>query len=203
MRAEKNPLTNFRHIITRIILYFARRKFESGGINLPDDLKMVTSLLICLPPDQRELTMIKNLLPQINRTFAGAKICLLASPGSMIYNIFPRRGFHIMTPGNKELSWGGMASKEYLRKLKEEKFEMIFDMNLETNYFAQGILLAFPDAVRVGPANRLERPYYNLEIKTRFLRDEKNIYKSMVETIDRLINPETEPEEETVDETES
>jgi len=196
-------LKKFRHIITRIILYFARRRFKSGEISLPEDLKMVASLLVCLPPGQRELTMIKNLLPQMNKIFAGAKICLLASPGSRIYNIFPRRGFHIFTPSNRELSWGGMATGEYLEKLKQEKFEMVLDMNLDTNYFAQGILLAFPDAVRVGPANRLEAPYYNLEIKTRYLRDEKNIYKSMVETIDRLINPEKEPEKEAVDETES
>lgn len=183
------------------MIFFAKRRFKSGEINLPDDINLVTSLLVLLPPGQRELTMIKNLLPEMNKTFPGAKICLLASPGSTIYNIFPRRGFYILTPASNQLSWGGTAKKEYIAKLKEDKFDMLLDMNLETNYFSQGILLAFPDAIRVGPANRLGQPYYNLEIKTRFLRDEKNIYKSMIETVNRLINYNEEKESETIDET--
>ncbi len=194
-------MANFKHIITRAILYFARKRFVPREIQLPENLKMVTSLLICLPPGLQELTMIKNLLPDINRIFSGATIFLLATPGSVIYNIFPRRGFHIWVPASGDLSWGGMAKKEYIEKLKKEKIEMILDMNLGLNYFAQGILLAFPEAIRIGPANRLGQPYYNLEIKTRFLRDEKNIYKSMVDTIDRLINPVGEELQEKVDDT--
>ena len=39
------------------------------------------------------------------------------------------------------------------------------------------------DAVRIGRGNHLGQPYYNLEIKTKYLRDERNIYRSLLETI--------------------
>jgi len=71
-------------------------------------------------------------------------------------------------------------------------------MNLGVNYFARSTLLAYPDKIRIGRAHNIGRPYYNLEIKTRYLRDERNIYKSMIETIDRLINPEPAQESNSI-----
>ncbi len=95
-----------------------------------------------------------------------------------------------MSPAPNQLTWGGMAKKKYKEMLRQNNYNLLLDMNLSTNYFVQSILLSFPDAIRIGVANYLGQPYYNIEIKTRFLRDEKNIYKSMIETVDRLLNSE-------------
>ncbi len=47
---------------------------------------------------------------------------------------------------------------------------------------------SFPRAVRIGRGNHLGIPYYNLEIKTKYLRDERNIYRSLLETLSALMN---------------
>ena len=179
---------SFRDYIARIRLRLMANKFRPGDITLPSDLNEVQSVLVCLPPKQRELTMVKNLLPEVTKTFARAQIYLLASPGSRIYDIFPRKGYFILTPTAKHLTTAGLPKKNYIELLNEHEYDLIFDMNLEINYFAQAILLSYPKAIRVGRANQLGQPFLNLEIKTRYLRDEKNIYKSMIETINRLID---------------
>ena len=178
-----------KRIAAQFKLRMMCRNHEARPISLPGDLSRVKNVLVCLPPGQRELTMIKLLLPDISRTFAEAEIYLMAAPGSSVYDIFPRKGYRIMTPSSDHVSWNGLASKRYIQLLKENKYDLIFDLNLSPNNLTQSVLLAFPGAIRIGKGNSLGAPYYNLEIKTKFIRDEKNIYKSMISTIDKLKNP--------------
>lgn len=181
-------MASFRDYMARFKLRLMANKFAPGDITLPADLTNVESVLVCLPPKQRELTMVKNLLPEITKTFSKAQIYLLASPGSRIYDIFPRKGYFILTPTAKHLTISGLPKKNYIEVLNGHKYDLILDMNLDINYFAQAILLSYPGTIRVGKANHLGQPFFNLEIKTRYLRDEKNIYKSMIETVNRLID---------------
>jgi hypothetical protein len=130
--------------------------------------------------------MIKPFLPDLSRVFSKSEIYLMAAPGSTVYDIFPRKGYRIMTPSSKHVSWSGMATRKYVELLRKNDYKVILDLNLRANYFVQSILLAFPKAIKIGRGNILGSPYYNLEIKTRFIRDEKNIYRSIIETIDNL-----------------
>jgi hypothetical protein len=166
-----------------------RRKFQAPTISLPEDILNIKNVLVCLPPDQRQLTMIKDFLPDLTRIFTKSEIYLMASPGCSVYDIFPRKGYRIMTPSSNQVDWSGLANRNYIKVLKENSCDLILDLNLYPNLFTQSILLAFPEAIRIGNRNNLGVPYYNIEIKTRFVRDEKKIYKSIVETIDRLKNP--------------
>ncbi len=164
------------------------RNYQSVPITLPCDIQKIKNVLVCLPPGQRELTMVKQLLPDISKVFAEAEIYLMASPGHNIYDIFPRKGYRIMSPTSDHVNWLGLASKKYLQILYENKYDLILDMNLIPNSFMQSILLAFPAAIKIGKGNSLGVPYYNIEIKTKFIRDEKNIYRSILNTIDTLKN---------------
>jgi hypothetical protein len=170
-------------------LKLLRNKCRAESISLPEDIQRVSRILVCLPPNQRVLTIIKQLLPEVTRIFSEAEIYLMASPGHNVYDIFPRKGFRIMSPSSNHIAWTGLASKRYLEVLAEKKYDLILDLNLEPNYFVQSILLSFPKAIRIGTGDSLGTPFYNLEIKTRFIRDESRIYKSMLATIDNLKNP--------------
>ncbi|UCD95289.1 MAG: hypothetical protein JSU69_04360 [Candidatus Zixiibacteriota bacterium] len=182
-------MRGIRNLLARLRLKMLCRKYRPSAISLPGGLRGLKNILVCLPPGQRELTMVKQFLPDLSRIFAESEIYLMASPGSSVYDIFPRKGYRIMTPSSDHVDWKGMASRKYLRLLKENEYGLILDFNLSPNHFSQSVLLSFPDAVRIGKGNSLGTPYYNLEIKTRYIRDEKNIYKSMVLTIDKLKNP--------------
>ena len=182
-------MKKIKKIFAGVKLRLMLRNYQSSAISLPSDLDNVQNVLICLPPEQRELTMIKGFLPEISKTFATSEIYLLASPGSTIYDIFPRKGYRIMTPTPGQVSWNGLATGSYIKLLRKNKYDLIFDLNLSANSFARSILLSFPDTIKIGRSNILGTPYYNIEIKTKYIRDEKNIYRSMIETIDRLKNP--------------
>lgn len=177
-----------KQIAARFKLRMLCRNHQAQPISLPGDLARVRNVLVCLPPGQRELTMIKLLLPDLSRIFADSEIYLMASPGSSVYDIFPRKGYRIMTPSADHIGWSGLASKKYLRLLQENKYDLIIDLNLVPNCLTQSVLLAFPGAIRIGKGNSIGAPYYNLEIKTKYIRDEKNIYKSIISTIDSLKN---------------
>lgn len=180
-----------KKILARFKLSVLRKRQESAPITIPDDIIAARHILILLPPGQRELTMIKDLLPDITRVFSGGEIYILASPGSTVYNIFPRKGYRIMTPTSQHLDWSGLPRNNYVKSLKETGFDVLLDLNLGINYFSQAILLSFSQALKIGRGNHLGTPYYNLEIKSRYIRDEKNIYKSIITTIDRIKNPAT------------
>lgn len=179
-------MAGIKDIWARFKLRIAAGKYKAVPFSLPQDLMNIRNVMVCLPPGQRELTMIKQLIPDLNSVFGGTEIYLLAAPGSYVYGIFPKKGFRIMTPPPHEISWCGLAGKNYINILRQNSFDLILDLNLEPNRFVQSMLLAFPKAIKVGGCNNLGAPYYNLEIKSRYLRDEKNIYKSIIDTVGRL-----------------
>lgn len=165
-----------------------RKNIERAEVSFPDALRRPRHILVCLPAGLRELTLVKQFLPTITHLFKQADVTLLAMPGIKVYDIYPRKGFQILTPSTDQLTWIGLPKKSYLKHLAEQKFDMILDMNLQQSNFTSSVLLSFPKAVRIGRGNHLGEPYYNLEIKTKYLRDERNIYKSLLETLGSMIN---------------
>ena len=165
-----------------------KSKMESAEMMFPEALRSPKHILICLPAGLRELTLVKQLLPEITDLFKPADIVLLCQPGVKVTDIFPRKGFQILTPSQEQIGWSGLPKKSFMDSLKEFKYELILDLNLDPSVFTACILLNFPDAVRIGRGNHRGNPFYNLEIKTKYLRDERNIYRSMLETISLLQN---------------
>ncbi len=165
------------------------RRMNSQPFMVPASLRNPRKVLICLPGGLRELTLIKSFLPTIADLFASADITLLPLPGSVVSDIFPRKGFNIETPTVDRITWSGLPSKDFLKRLANDRYDLVIDLNLERSNFTSAVLLNFPNAIRVGRGNHLGAPYYNLEIKSKYLRDEKNIYRSLFDTIAVFIQP--------------
>ena len=160
------------------------RLLQSPDLAFPGVLANARSVLICLPRGLRELTLVKQFLPQIRDIFRSAQITLLSLPGVIVNDIYPRKGFQILTPTLDQTTWTGLPKASYLKLLEDYRFDLVLDMNLESTPFTCGVLLSLPAAVRVGRGNHLGQPFYNVEIKTRYLRDERNIYRSLVNTLE-------------------
>jgi len=181
----------FKNWVSRYLLWRAATQVKASLLNLP--LKLQGSrVLVLLPPDQQNLTIIKKSLPDMTRLFGENNVFLLASPGSNVQNIFPGKGFHFITPASSSVSWSGLPKKAFLDKLKNHRFDYIFDTNLEVNNFAARVLLDFPEAVRFGISGGPGEPYINLEVKTKYLRDRHLIYRSILEVINNLAQPESQ-----------
>jgi hypothetical protein len=169
-----------------------RRKMCPVSMTFPSALLRPKHVLVCLPSGLRELTLVKQFLPAIAQLFKPADVSLLSMPGIQLADIYPRRGFQILSPTVDQLTWTGLPRKSYLEQLRTYKFDAVLDLNLESSLFVSTVLLSFPDALRIGRGNHLGDPYYNLEIKTRYLRDERNIYRSLLETLSSIMNKEIE-----------
>ena len=162
------------------------RRIDAASLEFPTAVAHTRNILVCLPCGLRELSLVKQFLPTIKDMFRAADISLLSLPGINVNDIYPRKGFQILSPSSDQATWLGLPKRSYLATLKGYKFDMILDMNLKPSRFTRGILLSFPNAVRVGRGNHLGRPYYNLEIKSKFLRDERNIYRSLLTILGRI-----------------
>ncbi|UCC45656.1 MAG: hypothetical protein JSU65_06980 [Candidatus Zixiibacteriota bacterium] len=174
---------SIKDLIAQLALRRSARHMASEQLAFPGSLKHPKHILVCLPGGLRELTLVKQFLPVISDMFKPADIALLSAPGVRVNDIFPRKGFQILSPTSDQLTWSGLPKKSYIKVLKDMKIDVVLDLNLQQSNFTSSILLNFPEAVRIGRGNHLGRPYYNLEIKTKYLRDERNIYKSLLETI--------------------
>ena len=149
----------------------------------PGALKNPKQVLVCLPGGLRELTIVKQFLPTIQELFKPATISLLTSPDIRVADILPRKGFNIITSTTDHAGWTGLPKKSFIESLQKIKFDTVLDLNLDQSVFTSAILLAFPSALRIGRGNHRGIPYYNLEIKTKYLRDERNIYRSMLDML--------------------
>lgn len=174
-----------------------RRRLKPMPFSIPSDLLKVKSILICLPAGLREMTMVKQFLPMIHQIFGRTDVTLLTVPGMPVTDMYPRRGFQILSPSINDLGWSGFPKSSYLAGLQKLNFDMILDLTIEQSVFTSSVLLNFPGAIRVGRGNHLGQPYYNLEIKTKYLRDERNIYRSLLETLADLMNRPLQPQPST------
>ena len=177
-----------KHWVANLQLARCKRKAELISFNIPSDLLKTRHILVCLPGGLRELTLVKQFLPTISTLFRQSDITLLAMPGIQVTDIYPRKGFQIITPSTDQLGWSGLPKRTFLATLQGYNFDMVLDMNLEESMFTATVLLNTPKAIRIGRGNHLGKPFYNLEIKTKYLRDERNIYRSMLETLGNLMN---------------
>jgi hypothetical protein len=166
----------------------ASKKGEYASHKFPNALLKPKHVLVCLPAGLRELTLVKSFLPTITQLFKPADISLLSMPGIRVNDIYPRKGFQILTPTVEQMTWAGLPKKSYIEHLQAFKFDTVIDLSLESSRFVATILLGFPDAIRIGRGNHLGDPFYNLEIKTKYLRDERNIYRSLLETLATIMN---------------
>ncbi len=142
--------------------------------------------------------MVKQFLPTIATLFRQADVTLLALPGIQVTDIYPRKGFQIITPSMDQLGWAGLPKRGFLQMLRGYNVDLVLDLNLDSSVFTSSVLLNFPKAVRIGRGNHLGEPFYNLEIKTKYLRDERNIYRSILETLGDLMNRRVVMAQETV-----
>ena len=165
-----------------------KRQYKSSPLHFSSAIQNATNVLICLPQGLRELTLVKPYLPELGDVFAPAEMYLLATPGSHVANIFPRKGFRILAPGSNQRSWTGLPKPGFLRTLQANKIDLIIDMNLRDNPFVAMALLSF-DCVKIGVGDHLGDPFYNLQIRTNYLRDQRNIYRSFVDAISQLKFP--------------
>ncbi len=177
-----------RDIVGSMQVGMHKKRMEGRVVSFPRDLEKPKHILVCLPEELRELTLVKQFLPAITHLFKPGDITLLALPGVKVYDIYPRKGFQILTPSMDQVSWSGLPKKSYLAQLSDHKFDTILDLNLKESLFTSTVLLCFPDAVRIGRGNHLGSPFYNLEIKTKYLRDERNIYRSLLTTLGTIMN---------------
>lgn len=179
---------SLRHALAGLQVRYLKNKIESYSHLYPHDLLSPKNILVCLPPGLRELTLVKQFLPTISYLFKSSHITLLAMPGVRVTDIYPRKGFQILSPATNQLTWTGLPKKSYLNMLKDYDFDMILDLNLEQTVFTSRVLLSFPKAIRIGRGNHLGEPFYNLEIKTKYLRDKRNIYRSLLDTLGKIMN---------------
>ena len=177
-----------RNFVASIQIGMQKKRMVGRQLSFPSDLQKPKHILVCLPGGLRELTLVKQFLPAITSLFKPADITLLALPGIKVYDIYPRKGFQILTPSLDQVTWAGLPKKSYLNLLSEHKFDTILDLNLKVSNFTSMVLLRFPNAIRIGRGNHLGPPFYNLEIKTKYLRDERNIYRSLLATLGTVMN---------------
>jgi hypothetical protein len=177
-----------KSVLAKLQMTRLRHQLEPSQFNIPADLLKAKRVLVCLPPGLRELTLLKQFLPSITYLFSKADITLLAMPGIQVTDIYPRKGFQIVTPSVDQIGWSGVPRKSLLSMLHGYNFDTVLDLSLESSTFTSALLLNFPKAIRIGRGNHLGEPYYNLEIKTKYLRDERNIYRSIVETLGEVMN---------------
>ncbi len=166
-----------------------KRNYTSSEFSFSAELASSSAVLLCLPEGLRELTIVKPFLPEFADIFAPAEMFLIASPGSHVANVFPRKGYRIIAPSMNQRTWAGLPKPGLLKTLHANKFDLIIDLNLRPNPFVEFILLDFPECVKIGVGDHLGGPFHNVEIKTSYMRDERNIYRSFIETINQLKNP--------------
>jgi len=174
-----------KSLVAKALLARAAARTRSGPVTVPLELA-AKSLLVLLPAEQRELTVVKQVLPELTGIFGDQNVYLMGYPNTNVESIFPSKGFRIISPGKSAMTWCGLPSSGFLERLKSTRFDYIFDTNLADNPFAARVLLNFPEAIRFGEAGHLGLPYLNLEIKTKYLRDRRLIYRSILEVIANL-----------------
>ncbi len=178
-----NPLARM------VLSWFNRLLFKPEAFSLNQQLRESQSVLICMPADVDRFAMARDLLSTFVDIFQNKQIhVLLPFLGAEGYLSNSTR-YGVISAQKGDLNIFSLPGKKIIQKLKEHRFDISLDLDLEDGFFNCYLCLKCKVPVRVGPKRKNAFPLYNIQLavtKDRF--GSRETYEGLAKTLESLFS---------------
>jgi len=130
----------------------------------------LSKILIIVPHDRAEEVFVRKYLSQIRSIFKGTRISTL--------DVFNMRDY--------DTNWIGMPNQNYLKKLHDEKFEFVIDLNSHHDQLCTYLCLCTTAPLRLHLVQGKYDKIYNLQLRVADSTSTDNLFRNLISYLSLL-----------------
>jgi hypothetical protein len=161
----KNLMLN-KYLNLRLVYY----KNKEDLCNYPENINKIKKILLILPTDRKDKSEYRQFISQLNEIFTKAKIST----------------FQIKDLRLHEQNWLGVPNDRYLTELRSEAFDLIIDLNLQSDNICSYICALSHAPIRINLISGKYDHVYNLYFRSNEKKSEEDRYSLILESLKKL-----------------
>ena len=178
------------HPLAKIVLsWFSRLRFKPEAFTFTQKVTESQSVLICMPSDIDRFAMARDLLSTFVDIFQHKRIfVLLPFLGAKEYLSSSTR-YGVISTQKEDLNIFSLPRKKFIQKLKEHRFDISLNLDLEDGFFNCYLCLKCRVPLRIGAKRKNAFPLYNIQLAvTKDRLGSREVYEGMAKTLKTLFS---------------
>ncbi len=178
-----NPLAKM------ILSWSSRLYFKVEAFSFTRKLKESQSVLICMPSNVDGFVMARDLLSIFVDIFQGKDIFVLLPFLDAKGFLSSSTRYGVISAQTGDLNIFSLPRKKFIQKLREHRFGISLDLDLEDGFFSCYLCLKCKVPLRIGVKRKNAFPFYNIQLavtKDRF--GSREVYEGLAKTLKNLFS---------------
>ncbi len=155
-----------KYLNLRLVYY----KNKEDLCNYPENINKIKKILLILPVDRKDKSEYKQFISRLNDIFNKAKIST----------------FQINDLRMHEQNWLGVPNDQYLTELRSAAFDLIIDLNLQSDKICSYICALSCAPIRINLISGKYDHVYNLHFRSDEKRSVEERYTLILESLKKL-----------------
>jgi len=178
----------FNILVKNLVVLKTRLFFNPKVLSFCEVLNKAKRVLILLPTKAESFPKALNHL--------GSLSAFVSDSEKFLFLPFQQEGFsshlknyRMIILKKSDLNWFSLPNKEFIQRLKNLRFDITIDLDLEKNFLNSYLSFLSGSPLRIGVKNKAGLPFYNFEIS--LSEDERyldELYESFTETLIKFNN---------------
>jgi hypothetical protein len=174
-------------LLKRILIWRNKLSFKPHLFSFAEKMKEAENVLICLPGKQESFELAKDHLTIFADIFQNKKISVFLSFIGAESLLSDLERYGVIYPQKEDLMFFSLLRKEFIQKIKDYRFEIALDLDLEDGFVNSYLCLKSGAFVRIGLEGKAGFPFYNLQLAVSKERlSPEDLYMGMAETLKNL-----------------
>ena len=176
-------------LVRTVLSWSSRLLFKPEAFSLNQQLRESQSVLICMPADVDRFAMAKDLLATFVDILQGKNVFVLLPFLEAEGYLSSSARYEVISAQKKDLTMFSLPRKSFIQKMKQHRFDISLDLDLEDGFFNGYICLKCKVPLRIGSFKKNVFPLYNIQLaitKDRF--GSREIYEGLARTLKSLLS---------------
>lgn len=162
-----------------------KKKGKNNFIDFKKELSEARKMLVIIPEYKIDLTNFNSFLSNFKQAFPRVNSYYLKSEESIAENV--EKNAQIFTFTKNDSNFLNLVKKEFISKLQRENFNIIFDLNTESQFLSSYILLNLDTPIKITFYDKDPFSNSTLSIKSRLLEPEIKTYETLIKYL-KILN---------------
>jgi len=174
-------------LLKRILIWRSKLSFKPHLFSFAEKMNVAENVLICLPGKIESFASAKDHLTIFADIFQNKKISVFlpfAGAESLLSHL---ERYVVIYPQKEDIMIFSLLRKKFIQKIKDHRFEIALDLDLEDGFVNSYLCLKSGAFVRIGLEGKAGFPFYNLQLTlSRERLSPEDLYVGMAETLKNL-----------------
>jgi len=171
-------------LVKVVLSWWSRLFLKIRPFSLIQQLEESRSVLICMPANVDRFAMVRDLLSTFVEVFEGKEVFVLLPFLEAEGYLSSSRRYRVITPRRGDLKIFSLPRKKFVQRLKQHKFGISLDLDLEDGFFNCYLCMRCEASLRIGLKRKNAFPFYNIQLSV--LKDRtyaREIYEGLAKTL--------------------